>query len=73
MLTLIQKLGDIDLYEKFFKKILPNQHAIAKMCRALKIMVNHPGCNLSGKKMKKEEGLNGIKRKLQEGKVKDAG
>lgn len=59
---------------KFFLKILPNQHAIAKMCRALKIMLNNPGCNLSEKKkMKMEEGLNGAKRKLQEGKVKAAG
>lgn len=58
---------------KNFLKFLPNQHAIAKICRALKIMVNNPGCNLSGKKMKKEEGLNGAKRMLQEGKVKAAG
>lgn len=35
---------------KFFLKILPNQHAIAKMCRALKIMLDNPGCNLSEKK-----------------------
>lgn len=58
---------------KFFLKILPTQHAIAKMCRALKIMLNNPGCNLSEKKMKMEEGLNGVKRKLQEGIVKAVG